>query len=183
MILIRIEYPDIRVVSDREDLSWPAFCCLRRTWLSAGSRRPLPGGWSRLGGIMFGLSVDTRSYLLLLVPVFLWWIFRNLPATDLLHWFGSWPDSERACAVAIAVLEFAGCVPLRQPPISRHEISEGLVGWWWEKFVISARTLPLGGEGNGLQWSMLFFVGIRTGDARLKGEKDPEVWGYGLGRF
>lgn len=33
-----------------------------------------------LTGVLFGLSVDTRSYLLATLPVFLWWIFVSDPA-------------------------------------------------------------------------------------------------------
>ena len=35
------------------------------------------GWWAAAGGLSLALAVDTRSYLLLTAPLFLWWIFRN----------------------------------------------------------------------------------------------------------
>ena len=57
-------------------------------WTQATSSRWLIA----VGGVMLGLGVDARSYLLLLLPVFLGWIFRDLPAADRttsLVWFSN----------------------------------------------------------------------------------------------
>ena len=126
------------------------------------------------GGIMLGLSVDTRSYLLLLLPVFVWWIFRNRLPRD------------RSASLVRFLAGFAvGLVPslilfLNSPAaflfnnLGYHAIrsSEGLVGWWWEKFVISLELFLWGGEGNGLQWSMLFFIGFGLA---MSGSKQKDV--------
>ena len=36
--------------------------------------------------------------------------------------------------------------------------SEGLIGWWGEKLVLVVQLFLGSSEGNGLQWSILFFV-------------------------
>ena len=53
--------------------------------------------------------------------------------------------------------------------------SEGLVGWWWEKFVIVLELFLWGGEGNGLQWSMLFFVGFGLAMSGAKQKRIPSL--------
>ena len=113
-----------------------------------------------IGGVLFGLSVDSRSYLLLLAPVFIWWI-----ASD--------PDkaSRARCLLFFGGGFVAGTLPsfclfIASPDIflfdnlRYHSIrsNAGLIGWWQEKLVLVVQLFLGSGESNGLQWSMLFFV-------------------------
>ncbi len=111
-------------------------------------------------GLLLGLAVDTRSYLLLITPVFLWWIFHNSDASTrrktILWFLGGF-----TIAVAPCLLLF-----IPSPNIfifdnlRYHAIrsSDGLIGWWQEKLVIVLQLFLGTLEGNGLQWSILFFV-------------------------
>ena len=123
----------------------------------------VPAPWQvACGGLLFGLSVDTRSYLLLVLPVFLWWIFRNSEMTTrkrpILWFLGGF-----AIGLAPSLWLF-----LSSPSVflfdnlKYHSIrsSEGLIGWWWEKVVIALQLFLGGGEANGLQWSILFFTSV-----------------------
>jgi hypothetical protein len=123
-----------------------------------------------VAGILFGLSVDTRSYLLLLFPVFAWWIAKEIDTEN------PWP---RLWSFAAGFV--VGTLPsiylfLRSPDIFLfdnllyHSIrsSEGLIGWWGEKLVLVVQLFLGSSEGNGLQWSILFFVsaGLISSTAR-----------------
>ena len=123
-----------------------------------------------IAGILFGLSVDTRSYLLLLFPVFAWWIAKEIDTEN------PWP---RLWSFAAGFV--VGTLPsiylfLRSPDIFLfdnllyHSIrsSEGLIGWWGEKLVLVVQLFLGSSEGNGLQWSILFFVsaGLISSTAR-----------------
>jgi Dolichyl-phosphate-mannose-protein mannosyltransferase len=126
--------------------------------LSATSRRWLMGA----GGLLFGLSVDTRSYLVLLAPLFLWWIFRNSDA-------GAWQPS---------VLWFLSGFTIAMVPclylfisspdaflfnnVGFHAIrsKSGLVGMWGQKFVVALMSFLGGPQGNGIQASLLFFISL-----------------------
>jgi len=114
------------------------------------------------GGLLFGLSVDTRSYLILVLPVFLWWILQNSDTTSKKAsslWF--------LLGLAIALVP-SGLLFLSSPDrflfdnLTYHSMrsSGGLIGWWLEKFVIALQLFLGGGEANGLQWSILFFVSL-----------------------
>jgi len=112
------------------------------------------------GGLLFGLSVDARSYLLLLMPVFLYWVFGQSAVND------------RHRAVVRFLAGFViGTLPALWLFVSSpgtflfdnlryHALrsSAGLVGWWWEKFVIVLQLFLGSGEANGLQWSILVIV-------------------------
>ena len=113
-------------------------------------------------GLLLGLSVDTRSYVLLVLPVFLWWILQNTEPrckkTTILWFLGG-----LAIGLAPSLWLF-----LSSPDaflfdnLWYHSIrsSEGLIGWWLEKVVIVLQLFLGGGEANGLQWSILFFTSV-----------------------
>ena len=123
-----------------------------------------------VAGILFGLSVDTRSYLLLLFPVFAWWIAKEAEKEN--RW-------QRLSVFAAGFV--IGTLPsiylfLHSPEVFLfdnllyHSIrsSEGLIGWWGEKLVLVVQLFLGSNEGNGLQWSILFFVsaGLISSTAR-----------------
>jgi hypothetical protein len=108
------------------------------------------------------LSVDTRSYLVLIVPVFLWWIVKS---------------AEHGAGLRASLWFLAGVVIGIAPSIwlflSAPDVflfdnllyhglrsSQGLVGGWAEKLVILLQLFLGGGEGNGLQWSLLVVIGL-----------------------
>ena len=114
------------------------------------------------GGILFGLSVDTRSYLLLLVPVFVWWFFHNSDTRTRLasiFWF-----------LGGFTIAIAPCLFLFLPSpdvflfdnLRYHAIrsSQGLIGMWKEKLVVVAMLFLGGPRGNGIQNSILFFTSL-----------------------
>ena len=114
------------------------------------------------GGLLFGLSVDTRSYLLLLTPVFLGWIFRNggdYPRTKLHSTL--WFCSGAAIAMAPCLYLFVTAPDtFLFNNLGYHAIrsSYGLIGLWQQKLLVIVQLFVGGPEGNGLQWSILFFV-------------------------
>jgi hypothetical protein len=113
-------------------------------------------------GLLLGLSVDIRSYLLLLIPLFLWWTFKN-----------STTDSRIACT-----LWFFGGFTIAMAPslylfisspdaflfnnLGYHAIrsNEGLIGMWREKLVLAILFFFGGPGANGIQDSILFFVSL-----------------------
>src|SRR5581483_11053387 len=112
------------------------------------------------GGLFWGLSVDTRSYLLLLMPIFLWWTLRHSGA-----------GLKHRAAVLFFIGFALGSLPslwlfVQSPDIflfdnlRYHALrsSAGLVGWWWEKLIIVLQLFLGSSTANGLQWSILVFV-------------------------
>jgi dolichyl-phosphate-mannose-protein mannosyltransferase len=112
-----------------------------------------------VAGLLFGLSVDTRSYVVGLAPVFLWWIFRH---------------SETRSRIA-RILWFLGgftiglgpslCLFAASPDLflfnnlGYHAIrsNSGLIGAWRGKLRV-ARTVLFGPGDNGFQFSLLSTV-------------------------
>ena len=114
------------------------------------------------GGLLLGLSVDTRSYVLLLIPVFLWWIFHNSDTsnqlTSILCFFGGF-----IVGVAPSLFLFMSSPDaFLFDNLRYHAIrsSQGLIGWWQEKLVTVLQLFLGAQESNGLQWSILFFVSL-----------------------
>ena len=115
-----------------------------------------------VGGLLFGLSVDTRSYLLLLAPLFVWWIFRNADV-----------DARWA-----AMLWFLGGLLLGNLPalylfvsspsaflfnnLGFHAVRSqgGLVGKWGQKLGVLLLAFLGRQESNGIQASILFFISL-----------------------
>ena len=149
-------FPLARTYSLAGLLLFSAYVIVSR--LSAASPRWLMGA----GGLLFGLSVDARSYLLLLIPVFLSWIFHNSdPRTRLrsILWFvGGF-----TLGIAPSFFLFLSSPDAFQfDNLRYHAIksNNGLIGWWQEKVAIALMTFLGGPEGNGIQNSILFFVSL-----------------------
>ena len=109
---------------------------------------------------MFGLSVETRSYLLLLVFVFAWWIARKQDCkyglAPLLWFLGGFVIG----SVPSLYLFIYSPDAFLFDNLRYHAIrsSGGLIGWWQEKLVVLVQMFLGSRESNGLQWSILFFV-------------------------
>ena len=115
-----------------------------------------------MAGILFGLCVDTRSYLVLLLPLFLWWIHKS-------------PDTS---ARPVAILWFVGGLLAGLLPclylfvlsprafwfnnLGYHAMraDAGLIGAWLEKFAVVLMFFLGGPQGNGIQNSILFSVSV-----------------------
>jgi hypothetical protein len=126
--------------------------------LSAGSPRWMIAA----GGVLLGLSVDARSYLLLLAPAFVWWIFCTLDGAirlkSILWFLGGFTIGVAPCLLLFIpspdVFLFDN--------LRYHAIRSGggLIGWWQEKLVVVLQLFLGARDGNGLQWSILFFVSV-----------------------
>jgi 4-amino-4-deoxy-L-arabinose transferase-like glycosyltransferase len=115
-----------------------------------------------VAGLWFGLSVDTRSYLLLLTPLFLWWILHN----------GDTHSRRKSTLWFLGGLAvgLAPCLFLFLPSpdtflfnnLRYHALRSnlGLIGWWQQKVFVLVELFLGAPEGNGLQWSILFFISV-----------------------
>jgi hypothetical protein len=112
--------------------------------------------WMACSGLLLGLSVDTRSYIAGITPVFLWWIIwqsvKSRRLTNTLWFLGG-----LAVGVAPSALLFA-LSPDRYlfNNLGYHALrsGEGLIGGWRSKIHI-AHVVLLGPDDNGLQFGML----------------------------
>jgi len=143
--------------------------------------RAQPSRWAMvIGGVLFGLSVETRSYLLLLVPMFLWWIFRNAATgvrlTSVLPFLAGF-----VVALLPALYLF-----FRSPELflfnnlGYHALRSGagLIGMWGEKLRAILASFLGRLQGNGIQNSILFFVSF--GFLFLMRRHDPSRFAFQL---
>jgi hypothetical protein len=107
-------------------------------------------------GLLFGLSVDTRSYVVVLVPLFLWWIFRHAETRNeisrILWFLGGFTVGIVPC---LYLLVSAPDLFLFNN-LGFHAIrtDAGLIGNWKAKRYV-ARDVLFGAEDNGGQFSIL----------------------------
>lgn len=122
-----------------------------------------PGWLIGVSGLIFGLSVDTRSYLILLGPLFVWWICRNSDKearrTSILWFLGG-------CTIAVLpciYLFVSAPGAFLFDNLGTHAIrtNAGLIGKWGEKLA-AILVLFLGyKEGsNAIQDSILFLISV-----------------------
>ena len=117
--------------------------------------------WMACGGLLLGLSVDTRSYVAGVAPVFAWWIIRQSETSRRVSntlWF----LGGLAVGIAPSVLLFA-LSPDRYlfNNLGYHAMrsSAGLVGdLRWKVHI--ARLALVGPEDNGLQFGMLAAMSV-----------------------
>ncbi len=116
--------------------------------------------YSAASGLLLGLSVETRSYLLLVVPLFLYWMLTNVAKPARLRQ-----------SIALMGGFALGTAPSLYLFLSSPDVflfdnlryhglrsTAGLIGWWQEKLVVFAQLFLGSREGNGLQWSILFLI-------------------------
>jgi hypothetical protein len=113
-----------------------------------------PGWLVALAGLSFGLSVDTRSYVVGVAPVFLWWIWREGDARRgaRLLWFGAGFLIGSAPSLAlffaspdVFIFNNLGYHAMRSPA--------GLIGIWQNKGLVVLGLF--GGSHTGFQVSVL----------------------------
>ena len=113
-------------------------------------------------GLLLGLSVDIRSYLLLLIPLFLWWIIQNCSArtrtVSTLWFFGGFTIA----MVPSLYLFISSPDAFLFNNLGYHAIrsNQGLIGMWREKLVVAVLFFFGGPGANGIQDSILFFVSL-----------------------
>jgi hypothetical protein len=113
-----------------------------------------------LCGLLLALSAETRSFLLLVTPLFLWWIYRHVHA-----------EGRLKSALWFAAGFVVGSLPSLYLFLSAPDVflfdnlryhglrsTSGLIGWWQQKLVVFVRLFLGSREGNGLQWSILFLT-------------------------
>jgi len=136
-----------------------------------------PRAWLVSAGLMLGASADVRLYFAGLLPVFLWWIYGHSKAgarsTALLCFLGGFTLATMPNLYLLARAPRAYFFGI----LGFHAIrsSAGLIGGFGVKMVIAARLVLRGGEGNGAQMALLFFLililavrpGIVTSATRL----------------
>ena len=141
-------------------------CETSHWWLFAGS------------GFLFSLSVATRSYLVVVMPLFLWWIFKKSNPRERLAsltWFlGAFSFGMLPC------LYFFIASPqlFVFNNLSIHGIQTdhgGLVGMWEQKLFVLLQTFLGRGEGNGLQTSIVFFVSLGLLSSSRKDTSSPRL--------
>jgi hypothetical protein len=114
------------------------------------------------GGLCLGLSVATRSYLVVALPVYLWWLIRNCGArsrmTTGLRFMCGFVVGVIPCIYLFAISPSAFLFN----NLGYHAVRSewGLVGMWEQKFVALLQALLGSGESNGLQTSLLLFISM-----------------------
>jgi Dolichyl-phosphate-mannose-protein mannosyltransferase len=111
-------------------------------------------------GLLFGLCVDTRSYLVLVGPLFVWWICH---CSDRWLWLRS--TLSFAAGFVVAML-FPLYFFLLSPGaflfgnLGYHSLrsGSGLVGMWQQKLFTVLQALIGGPPGNGIQASLLLVI-------------------------
>ena len=112
------------------------------------------GWWIAMAGVLFGLSVDTRSYVVAVAPVFLWWIFRQNRTRwlDRLLWFAG---GFTIGIIPSLILFFASPDAFLFNNLGYHAMRSkaGLIGLWQDKVMVLLATF--GGRFTGFQFSVL----------------------------
>lgn len=135
-----------------------AFFLFSAYTLTARTASPFSRWFLLAGGVALGLSVDARSYVVLLVPLFLWWIVRNLEtsarALGAICFLGGFVIG------ILPSLYYFGASPniFLFDNLRYHGIrsDSGLIGWWQQKILTLIELFMGSAEANGFQWSLLF---------------------------
>ena len=113
------------------------------------------------GGLLFGLSVDTRSYLLLLTPVLLWWIFQDLDTrgklASILWFLGGFTIAMAPCLYLF--ISSPDAFLFNNLGYHALRTNAGLIGMWKEKlFAVLLFFLWDKDASNRIQDSILFAI-------------------------
>lgn len=125
------------------------------------SRAVIGSAWMAFGsGLALALAINTRSYLVILLPLFLWWLAKN-----------SQINVRRKLGMLFILGLVFGLAPsiyffVRSPGVflfdnlGYHALrtKDGLVGLWSQKLDLAFQLFLGNGITNGLQWSLLVFL-------------------------
>ncbi len=146
--LIFCWYPIVKTFPLSALFLFPCYMILTRPSL-------LPSGrWLALAGFLFGLSVDTRSYVVGVAPVLLWWILRRASGQRLKRLLWSL-GGFIVGTVPSLILFFASPDAFLFNNLGYHAMrsGSGLIGNWQDKLLVVAATF--GGRFTGFQFSVL----------------------------
>ena len=112
------------------------------------------------GGLSLALAVDTRSYLVLTAPLFLWWIARNFPAR--LKSTGAFLVGFGIGLLPSLYLFLSSPAAFLFDNLGYHAIrtDAGLVGMWGQKVGVLLMLLLGSPEGNGIQNCLLLVISL-----------------------
>ncbi len=120
-------------------------------------RQSPSGWWIATAGVLFGLSVDTRSYVVAVAPVFLWWICRQSRMRWLVRlcWFAG---GFIIGIIPSLILFFASPDAFLFNNLGYHAMRSkaGLIGLWQDKLMVLLATF--GGRFTGFQFSVLILT-------------------------
>jgi len=125
------------------------------------SRAPgISDRWLVVGGLLFGLSVDTRSYLVMIGPLFVWWIWHCSGRRVWLRstvWFAMGFVMAMLLPLYLFVTSPGGFM---FGNLGYHSLrsGSGLVGLWQQKLFTVLQALIGGPPGNGIQASLLLVI-------------------------
>ncbi len=113
-----------------------------------------------VGGLLFGLSVDSRSFVFLVAPLLLWWVFQNCGDQGRLASLFRFLGGFILGTLPSLLLFLSSPDRFLFDNLRYHGLrsSQGLIGWWQEKLVVFLQLFLGARDGNGLQWSILFLV-------------------------
>jgi hypothetical protein len=119
--------------------------------------------WSfGLSGFLLGLSIETRLYFAALIPVFLFWIYRNVDPPKKRAAFSVFLGGLLVAAVPSLYLLVMDANGYLFNNVGYHAIrsDSGLVGGVGQKLSVVIEALITGPHGNGLQLGLLFLVSL-----------------------
>jgi hypothetical protein len=130
--------------------------------VSRFSERPSKPWVIFCGGILFGLSFGVRSYLILLGPLLLWWLYVNCPhgiRREAAAWFLLGICAASALPLYLFV-KAPGLFLFNNLGYHAIRSDSGLVGEWGQKFLVLLMSFLGGPQGNGIQTSLLFILSL-----------------------
>ncbi len=112
------------------------------------------------GGLSLAFAVDTRSYLVLTAPLFLWWIARHFVTP--LKATGTFLVGFGIGLVPSLYLFLSSPAAFLFDNLGYHAIrtDAGLIGMWGEKLGVLLMLFLGGPEGNGIQNCLLFVISL-----------------------
>jgi hypothetical protein len=114
-----------------------------------------PSWWMAIAGFFFALSVDTRSYVVALAPVFVWWILRQRGSNRWARLLWSLVGFTVGILPSL-ILFFASPDAFMFNNLGYHAMrsgGSGLIGDWKDKALVAAATF--GGRFTGFQFSVI----------------------------
>jgi dolichyl-phosphate-mannose-protein mannosyltransferase len=130
--------------------------CLFGCYMILARLKPSTSFWQlAIAGVLFGLSVDTRSYVVAVAPVLVWWILRQ-KGGNRLAWLLWAVGGFIIGTIPSLILFFASPDAFLFNNLGYHAMragDAGLIGDWQDKFTVLAATF--GGRFTGFQFSVL----------------------------